>query len=446
MRRNGHNTEAMSPMIWVRAFALAGGAVVLLAGSNGGAAAQDVETAAVAPAPALAPAPAAATVFTVAPAPRPAFRIDPARELLITHLSVVEDPVRTTGLGAWTFGRLLTDMAGPSDAAALALDWLETWERDLSVNGFFVAARPSIRQTIIEPWLRRSGGQRLDLAQAPFRLLAIVNRLDLRRNPVYGAGHAGEGRFVFGALDTTGNPLPFTVIFEYELPARSLSDVKRWAQAWHALGSKPFGPDYNRALEAVTSAFAGPGRAPAKPNGSAINQVRTNEIALGSPWELREFRLAAGGARLAPVTTKQSPDASFIGTAELARFINANEALARAGRHVVPDAWLGGADPARLIWNAPGIRDPEARHGFALQTCSGCHFRETSTSFTHVSPRAAGQEAPLSGFLRGGTAPDPVTGTVRSFNDLARRAGDLRKVLEATWVDLAVEAPATATH
>src|SRR5688572_13522041 len=46
--------------------------------------------------------------------------IDPARELLITHLSVVEDPVRTTWpagtptgpQAAWTFGRLMEKMAG----------------------------------------------------------------------------------------------------------------------------------------------------------------------------------------------------------------------------------------------------------------------------------------------------------------------------------------------
>jgi len=31
--------------------------------------------------------------------------------------------------------------------------------------------------------------------------------------------------------------------------------------------------------------------APTKGNGSAINQIRTNEIALRSPWELREFTL-----------------------------------------------------------------------------------------------------------------------------------------------------------
>ena len=32
------------------------------------------------------------------------------------------------------------------------------------------------------------------------RLLAIVNRLDLRKNAAYG-GEAGEARFVFGVID-----------------------------------------------------------------------------------------------------------------------------------------------------------------------------------------------------------------------------------------------------
>src|SRR5690606_792741 len=117
-----------------------------------------------------------------------------------------------------------------------------------------------------------SGGRRLDLSKAPFRLLAIVNRIDLRSDGGgYGGGgviggpiraadapgamiapdamiapapmpvHAGEGRFVFGVLDPQGRPLPFTVIFEYELPASDPREVLGWARSWHALGEVPFG-------------------------------------------------------------------------------------------------------------------------------------------------------------------------------------------------------------
>ncbi|MGK3963804.1 hypothetical protein WMF38_06455 [Sorangium sp. So ce118] len=75
---------------------------------------------------------------------------------------------------------------------------------------------------------------------------------------------------------------------------RLLIDMLDWANAWHALGSLPFpSEDYNAALQAITTRFAGRNAAPGRPNGSSLGQLRTNDIALASPWELREFTLAA---------------------------------------------------------------------------------------------------------------------------------------------------------
>ena len=55
-----------------------------------------------------------------------------------------------------------------------------------------------------------------------------------------------------------------------------------WANAWHALGALPFpSEEYNAALQAITERFAGRGAMPGRPNGSALNQLRTNEIDLG---------------------------------------------------------------------------------------------------------------------------------------------------------------------
>jgi len=403
--------------------------------------------------------------------PTPAIRIDAAKELMITHLSVVEDPVRTrfatpaprsTALLArpgvpvttrpspsqakWTFGKLISDMAGANDPSTFVLDWLAHWETDQQINGFSAAARPDIRAQVIDPWLAASGGARLDMAKAPFRLLAIVNRIDLRKNPSYAAGHAGEGRFVFGVTDPSGNPLAFTVILEYELPARTLADVKAWAAAWHELGALPFGAAYNAKLEAITDRFAGRNAAPAKTNGSAINQVRTNEITLRRPWELREFRLASRGGALVQTTCTQEVDMSLFNTPELAAYINADEANILAQRHTVPQPMLAAAAPELLVLNAPGRINPEARHKLSLNTCSGCHFRETGTAFTHVDVRAAGQEARLSGFLTGITAGDPITGAPHAFNDLAGRAQDLRHVLTTPTPVLMVEPATMRTH
>lgn len=158
--------------------------------------------------------------------------IDPSRELMITDLSVIEDPIRTDPANGeeavWTFKYLMENMAGENDPAEFTLKWLEHWEKDQSVNGQVSPARPDIRPMIIDPWLAASGGETLDLSLAPFQLLAIVNRIDLRVHDEESVTTDGEGRFVFGVLNEQGEPLPpiagditggFIVIFEYELVA-----------------------------------------------------------------------------------------------------------------------------------------------------------------------------------------------------------------------------------
>jgi len=370
--------------------------------------------------------------------------VAPARELMIRQLGVVEDPIRTSKGGAWTFGTLMTAMAGPNDPQTFVRNWLSRWETDRTVNSFTVTARPSIKSQVIDPWPKDASGK-LDLGRAPLRLLAIVNRMDLRD---LSKGDAGEGRFVFGVTDSSGNPLSFTVILEYKLPASTTSDVQAWANAWHGLGVlTPGTAAYNDALQAITDKFAGRGAAPNKPNGSSIGQVRTNEIALSSPWQLREFRLNANG-QLVQSTVRQTPDDQFETTAKTARFINANEAAILAGRHIVPLSfesapYRGGDAPTNFgtIWNPPGVTNTDARHLFSVNTCNGCHGGETQTGFLHVAPRAKGQIASLSGFLTGETITDPVDGKQRKFADLARRKADLQNVLCSPT---AAAAPASA--
>jgi hypothetical protein len=364
-----------------------------------------------------------------------------SRELLIRHLSVVDDPVRTAfnapgdpRNGVWTFGKLMEDMAPTPEAAPEFVEqMLSTWLSDQTVNGLVIPDRQALQGLVLDSWPRTEDGK-LDLTQAPLNLLAIVNRMDLRD---LSAGRAGEGRFVFGVLDPNGFPTQFTVIFEYNLPASTEQDVLNWANAWHALGSLPFPSEqYNAALEAITTQFAGRGAAPSSPNGSALSQLRTNEIALDAPWELREFKISATTGLLTPDTVKLTPDLSFDGTQTLADFVNQNEATILQEKHVVPETFgggpfLGAASLNNLTaWAAPGINNNEARHRFSLNTCNGCHgFAETGTQFLHVFPRFPGQQADLSGFMTGITMPDPVSGEPRTFNDLGRRKVDLQSLV-----------------
>jgi hypothetical protein len=361
-----------------------------------------------------------------------------SRELFVKGLSVVEDPIRTkfTGSskdprdGAFTFGKLMTNMAPtPADAPAFTAQLFNTWLTSQTVNGFTIPARTQMQNQVLDAWPRKPDNS-LDLTQSPLRLLGIVNRIDLRD---LAAGRAGEGRFVFGVEGQQGEPLQFTVILEYMLPASTPADVLDWANSWHALGVLPFPSEaYNSALQALTERFTARNAAPGRPNGSALSQLRTNEIALDVPWELREFTISPSTGFLQQSTVKLTPDQGFDQSPTLASFVNANEADILLEKHTVPELFaenpfLGGSSFNNLTaWSAPGIVNNEARHHFSLNTCNGCHgAAETGTGFLHVAPRSPGFEAQLSGFMTGTTVPDPVTGASRTFNDLGRRKVDL---------------------
>lgn len=380
--------------------------------------------------------------------------VNPDAELLITAVSVVDDPVRTQGSGAWTFGTLMRQMNGGRDPSELVRAWLRTWEQDQFIGPSFVPARPAIHPLVLGPWEMLSGGpnQPLDFNLAPFRLLAIVNRMDLRKENV----HAGEGRFVFGVLDPNGGPMQFTVILEYTLPGGSPEEFQRWARDWHELGRLGVShPDYNAKLQALTDRFAGSFVVRGPFLGSAIHQVRTNEIALVPEWELREFHFRPEG--LVPSPVALTPEFFHNNSPLLANFIHQNQGAILAEAHDVPpffegQPFLGGSAPTpfNFFWSAPGV-DPEARHKFSLNTCSGCHAGETQTNFLHVGLRGPGQRAFLSPFLAStAPTPDPLDPSrVRVFNDLGRREADLKALVcgvpqPTTLMKRAGEAKSTA--
>ena len=390
--------------------------------------------------------------------------IDPARELLITHVSVVDDTfytawapgkVNTDPQGGWSFGRLIDNMAPEPmrtdwGRSQFVLQWLKTWERDQVVNGQTIPARPLVRSLIIEPWRAASGCTGsdeacvLDFSKAPFRLLAVVNRPDLRRVPTAtDPGHAGQGRFVFGVLGANQTRLVFTVIFEYQLPISGKSDILAWGERWHSLGNYPFGAQYNDKLHNVTREFSKRGAAPGRVNGSALLQIRTNEVPL-SPvvdpklWEMREFVLGSNGL-LRPDTVKQEVNASLNGTATLGAWVSANAPAILAGQHQVPRSYAGlpflaaaAPVPDTLAWQVPGVSE-EVRHAFAKATCSGCHKPETGTNFLHVRTREVGSPSLLSAFLAQELAPGGPR--VTDFHELLNAQGDPDKVKDGKGKD-----------
>lgn len=394
--------------------------------------------------------------------------IDPDASLFIKHRDVMGDPKRTylpcgpsgpqgDPNGKWAFGYLMRQLAGGSsvsdaDVSKFIKKWLEQWKKTPGVNGFPLPARPLLDSLIITPWkaASASAGLEFDPAKAPFRLLAIVNRIDKSDSLIYGSGgapqpgDAGEVRFVFGALSSECQPLHFTVIFEYTVDKGDCAGIAQWATDWIALSKQRLGTDSYRAeLQKLTDQVVKP---------SVLGQLRTNEISLdashpGSVWDLREFHLAGG--QLAHDMVAQTPQDTLNGTTALRDYLNANGAIIVKEQYDVPALYPSSAhfrgddaigNPSLTFWNTAGIVPApvpggtpapatEVRHKFSRNTCNGCHNADTGSNGMHVNPMldsdAVGQP---STFLTGagGPVPDPTDSTLQyTFNDLERRRQDL---------------------
>ncbi len=409
----------------------------------------------------------------------------PKRALMITDVQVVEDESRTFNpcsrrgnpRGAWTFGELMRQMASPhpgaiaSDAttSTFVRNWLNTWMANQTVNGESLPARTSI-QNLITDWENKSSvgrGGILKMEFAPFKLIAIVNRLDMRGNSGYGFSDGGEGRLVFEALNSNCSTKQFTVIFEYGINKKSCNAVSAFATEWNNLNNLvPGSTAYNSALQQITDQFTKCGTNPAKTNQNSINQIRTNEFALGSPWELREFNLLPAG-QLALVTVKQEPAQKYnakINNPDVVRlvsYINGLSSDIENNRYTIPEqvqmnpgtptpttSFLGGKSHVpspSSHWNGAMVAGPafitsdKARHVFSLNTCSGCHGGETGTVFLHINTANFGSEASLSGFLTGITVTDPAgrpsgAPATRTFNDLEERRLDFNLLVGSVCI------------
>jgi hypothetical protein len=367
--------------------------------------------------------------------------VDEFKELLVVDEGVLADPRSKNGtLGHWSFRYLVENMVPAGmDPSAFVLEWLTEWDTVKQINGF-PTDRPNelrggqLMDRIICPWLKQTPAngcdakcgvcaeRRLDMGRAPFRLIAIANRMDERAsNP---GAPQGEGRLLFGltdgpADDPASPPLPMTLIFEYlHHEGRTLQE---WANDWHALGRNgDFGEPYRAQLEAVTDSFTKRGARPAGVNGSALNQLRTNESALNWIWQLREFGLTADG-RLKQRSVRNTPGEALNGTPQLADWVRQNAELVRSGKFQIPPGFQAPSSDALLFrWRLPGVDEP-TRVAFSSATCSGCHTIDKpriDTAF-HISPFRPGAEK-LSRFVY-----DPAGGP----DELSQRAEGLRRIV-----------------
>ena len=205
-------------------------------------------------------------------------KVDTFKEMMIVEESVVADPrARNATAGPWSFRYAIEQMVPRgANAAQFVKEWLHTWIEDGKFNGVTLdrpgeSRAETMQELILCPWMRRSPAnkcnescstcerQDLDLAQSPFRLAAITNRMDLR-GQLKPTGKSGEARFVYSlttgaADDPASQPAAMTIILEYALPlSRTASE---WATAWHGLSKySSFDEPYKAELEKLTTSFA----------------------------------------------------------------------------------------------------------------------------------------------------------------------------------------------
>lgn len=342
--------------------------------------------------------------------------VQPLKELIVVDPAVIDDSRAHNDVnGPWSFRHLVEEMTAVGrNPSELVYSWLRVWTDQTSFNGSQIDREPrsfEMNRTVICPWLKLSEANacddtcskcerwNLDLAKAPFRLIAIVNRMDLRETEVNPLTPGGESRLVFAltdgpADDPASKPRAFTIIFEYAMPESK--SVKEWAQAWHALGKhENFDDAYKTELAALTESIVRRDAMPGRPNGSALSQLRTNESTLNWIWQLREFHLASTGAlTLAP--TKNTPLENLNNSPILASWVVANADAIKKDKYDAPVSLLGGSSNAFLFrWNIPNV-DEETRRAFAAGTCSGCHSGETTSvakdNAFHVSPFSSGKD------------------------------------------------------
>jgi hypothetical protein len=371
------------------------------------------------------------------------------KSLIVRDVSVVEDLTRTydpcrtpskgNPTGVWSFGTLITNMANTPVTGITPKQFLTDWVDKFLFgvhahpgSGDATANRAVSKERLVKAWMQNSGlpvaagalpanwhTLALKVEEFPVRLLAIVNRVDLRGNSGYGFSNAGEGRFVFCFVDSRsgcshGNngPGTMTFIFEYGVPLRSCNAVRDYGKKWWDLQTIAFGPAYNTALESLTSVFTSANAAPSKPNRNALNHLRTNDF-IQSPWDIRDFLIDGTSKMLKIVHPNKEPMKSANGPA--ASVANTNLVIFTNGalppNYVIPNN-LAGMEAPMLSpshhWRGT-VATPMVnvnRQNMSFNSCSGCHTGETKNPFTHIRPRNVSTKAVISGFMSGLGADD----------------------------------------
>jgi hypothetical protein len=322
---------------------------------------------------------------------------DPFHQLFIVDPNVTNPSLNPQASNAadghFSFRYVLETLSGCPNAAtntSCVSNFIKSWLNNLGttqvIDGFTVPPRMS--SVVLGNWPTTSDGTTLDPAQAPFPLLAIVNRTDL-----HSTGR-GEGRLVYGFQEGGSFQGVFmTVIVEFLLPATpALPTRNAWASEFFALPvndskgaeiacASSANPEcaFGFNLQTLTDQFI---------SAAQLLDFRTNEFNLTPPfntaqnplpfWAWRQFVLGSSGGLNALVTSAdpETPDFTLNGdpSGSVGAFVNPNAAQIRDGFISVPSSLVGGVafDIAQTSWSFPSL-DATTAKSFAGRTCNGCH-------------------------------------------------------------------------
>lgn len=337
--------------------------------------------------------------------------VDSEKELIITSNKVVDNEAAKTG--KLSFGYVMTQLAGSKEKGGLlAKSLFDNWStRTVSftvpntnsnapdrvrVDSFLNAWKDlDESDKSIEEWIP-------NLDNAPFRLLAITNRIDLKDTI---NNSSGEGRFTYcikPELFPNDPSAFFNIIFEYNLPGRTSNDCGRWVNKWHSLSDTTLtNTEYINTLTSVTDSFL---------LMNDLNQLRTNDFIFEKIWELREFKHNKDTNSFDPHFLSKTPDIRFDASIALSQEVIQLETELRSNLNYEFSDSLKAASavprtaPANAR-NRPGFTwtIPETSSNLefmaSLNSCNGCHMGHgdnAGLSFMHIRPRLESENVRIS--------------------------------------------------
>lgn len=238
----------------------------------------------------------------------------------------------------------------------------------------------------------------------PFRLLALVNRVDLAEQ-LAPLSPAGEGRLVYTLTDGPGDDaaapaLPLTVIFEYSLGNER--SAKEWALAFHALGESAWSESHGR-IDA-TAALAHSFVAPEAPGAvSHLSQIRVNDGRVGA-GRMYELVLDEHG-EVVTRGLRNTPRVELAGSEVLRSFASDNAEAIVSGVQRVPEAWLALSASIEAVDWLPNSR---IERDFSRGTCTGCHGADGPGQLGFHLQEAPDGSVTFSEFLRAEELPRRV--------------------------------------